>query len=53
MNQIKSKVECLKDYFKNGKTASISFRVNALENLKKAITTNENAIFEALEKRFK
>ena len=37
MNQIKNKVNSLKDYFRSGKTASISFRIDALDRLKKPL----------------
>lgn len=50
MEQIKDIVTNLKNYFRSGQTASYDFRVDALRRLKKAIASNEDAIFEALKK---
>lgn len=50
MSQIKDIVNSQREYFYSGETAEISFRLNALKTLERAIKAYEQQIFEALKK---
>lgn len=50
MSGIKKVLEKQREYFNSGKTRPVSFRIEQLKRLKKAVTDNEKHIMEALQK---